>query len=86
MLSFRHTKRTSKNVADTAFKVLKLLACEWRKECVKASFLCVDNGINCANSCKINSFGNMQNNDEDESDAICCGSYGEYDDSDLLIS
>ena len=48
------------------FTVLELLDCAWRKDCVKGSCLYIDYRIKSANSCKINSCGNMRNNDEDE--------------------
>ena len=41
----------------------KLLACDCRQECVKGSCLCIHIRTKSTKSCKIDSSGNMQNND-----------------------
>ena len=67
------------------FKVLEFLASDYRKKCVKEQCLSFDNGLKCTDSCKIDSCGNMRNNDEDKLDTISCNSDGEYDDLDIFI-
>ena len=67
------------------FKVLELLACGYRKKCVKGSCLCIDNGLKCIDSCKIDRCGNMRNNDEDKLVTISYDSDGEYDDFDTVF-
>ena len=52
---------TMKRKLIFVFKVFELLACDWRKECVKKSVYVIGNGIKCAISFKIDSCGNMRN-------------------------
>ena len=65
--------------------MLELMACDCRSKCGKGLCLGIDKRIRFADSCRIDSFGNMQNNDEDESNIIKFDGDGEYDNSDIFF-
>ena len=50
---------------------MMMLVCDCRKRCTKGSCLCIDNRFEGTDSCNVDSCGNMQNNDEDESNSSC---------------
>ena len=63
------------------------MACDCRKECVRGSCLCIDNGFKCTDSCKNDSCDNMRR-DEDELSAYSeehSDDDDDYDDTDMFF-